>query len=890
MHKFKLTLITASIVSLLGLFGSQAYSQENTSQVLVERISDQLQLKYQIVDNHAAANGVDCSALGADWGACNKIVVKLHNNGDAIDSKDWAIYFHSIRLILKVDSDQFTVTHITGDLHKLEPTDKFAGFAANADVEVPMIGEYWQVSQTDAIPRWYVVSGDAKKVIKSTDTEDLSRFVLPITGDQWKRTPDDKNILMTPISRFARNQDVEKLLPEQLRGQIIPSPMKVTIGESGVDLANVQLNIEGLPEASKAVLAERFVLLGVKVGSGYPIDAKIDAATFTGKPAGSYNLSITDSGASVIGADEAGIFYGIQSILSLIPATESKTVATLTAEDAPRFDYRGIFLDIGRNFKTKDVILRLLDQMAAYKINVFHFHLSDDEGWRIEIPGLPELTDVGSKRCHDLSETHCLLPQLGSGPESNNLGSGYFSKQDYIDIVKYANDRFIQVIPEIDIPAHARAAVVSMEARYKRLHAEGKEAEANEFRLVDPTDTSNTTSVQFYNRQSYLNPCLDSSKRFIDKIVGEIANMHKEAGQPLKTWHFGGDEAKNIRLGAGFQDINAKEKVNWKGTIDQSKEDLPWAKSQVCQQMVSDGKIADIEHLPSYFAVEVSKIIKNHNINGMQAWQDGLKHAENAKSFATENVAVNFWDTIYWGGAESASQWAQKGYKIVVSSPDYVYFDFPYEVSPLESGYYWGTRFNDERKAFSFAPNNLPQNAETSVDRDGNGFSSKSDIAWSGAYGLSAQLWNEIIRTDAQLEYMAFPRLLSLAERAWHKANWELDFSQGREFKYGETNFVDQKTLLADWTRFANIVGQRELAKLEKAKIDYRLPVPGAKVAEGKLVTNISLPGIKIEFSITNGDSWQTYSEPVSVSSNDTILVRSVSYDGKRTSRIEKVE
>lgn len=85
-----------------------------------------------------------------------------------------------------------------------------------------------------------------------------------------------------------------------------------------------------------------------------------------------------------------------------------------------------------------------------------------------------------------------------------------------------------------------------MEARYKKPHAAGKEQEANEFRLVDPTDTSNTTSVQFFNRQSYLNPCLDSSQRFVDKVIGEIAQMHKEAGQPIKTWHFGGDEAKTF--------------------------------------------------------------------------------------------------------------------------------------------------------------------------------------------------------------------------------------------------------------------------------------------------------------------------------------------------------
>lgn len=129
-------------------------------------------------------------------------------------------------------------------------------------------------------------------------------------------------------------------------------------------------------------------------------------------------------------------------------------------------------------------------------------------------------------------------------------------------------------------------------------------------------------------------------------------------------------------------------------------------------------------------------------------------------------MGVNFWDTLYWGGFDSVNDWANKGYEVVVSNPDYVYMDFPYEVNPDERGYYWGTRFSDERKVFSFAPDNMPQNAETSVDRDGNHFNAKSDKPWPGAYGLSAQLWSETQRTDPQMEYMIFPRALSVAERA----------------------------------------------------------------------------------------------------------------------------
>ncbi|CQH55834.1 beta-N-acetylhexosaminidase [Yersinia frederiksenii] len=890
MNKFKLSTL-AAITATFGLMGSAL--ADTTPQQLVDQLST-LKVNYKILDNRAGENGVDCAKLGADWASCNKVLITLTNTGDEIKGQDWAIYFHSIRQILAVDNDQFRITHLTGDLHKIEPTAKFAGFPANQAVEIPITGEYWQLFATDFMPRWYATSGDAKpKVLKSTDTEDINEYLTQFTGDQWKRTKDDNNVLMTPESRFVKNEAVKTLTAANLRGQIIPTPMDVKVYPQDVNLSQgVALDLSALPQPAAEVVQQRFELLGLKPNAaGFPIKTSIQPAKFKGDLAvsGAYELKIGEKGAQVIGFDPTGVFYGLQSILSLVPTDGSQKIATLDAKDAPRFDYRGVFLDVGRNFKTKDAVLRLLDQMAAYKLNKFHFHLSDDEGWRIEIPGLPELTEVGSKRCHDLTENTCLLPQLGSGPDSNNLGSGHFTRADYIDILKYAKARQIDVIPEIDMPAHARAAVVSMEARYNNLMKQGKEKEANEFRLLDPTDDSNTTSVQFYERKSYLNPCLDSSKRFVDKVIGEMAQMHKEAGMPLTTWHFGGDEAKNIRLCAGFQDKNGPIEPG-KGIIDKSVEDKPWAKSQVCQDMVKLGKIQDVEHLSSHFAIEVSKLVNAHGIERMQAWQDGLKDAKDAKDFATKRVGVNFWDTLFWGGADAINDWANKGYEVVASNPDYVYFDMPYEVNPNERGYYWATRFSDEAKVFSFAPNNMPQNAETSVDRDGNHFSAKSDKPWPGVHGISGQSWNETVRTDEQMEYMIFPRVLPLAERAWHRAPWEQDYQAGREYIGGETHHVDTKALSADWQRFANIMGQRELAKLDKAGIAYRLPVPGARVVAGQLEANISLPGLNIEYSTDGGQHWQQYDAKVQPKVSGDVLIRSTSSDGKRSSRAEPVK
>lgn len=871
--------------AIFGVLSSPALANQNT----VDAIS-QFHLNYAVKDNFAAQNGIDCAKLGADWASCNKAVITLTNKGEAVTDKDWAIYFHSIRPILEVANDQFKVSHIMGDLHKLEPTDKFTGFPAKQAVEIPVVNEYWQLFVTDVLPRWYVTAeGATAKVIANTDTEDLFQFVTPLDG-QWKRTPDDKNILMTAEARFEKNSDVKALNLATLRGQIIPTPQEVKISGQDVDLSKgVKLDLSALGADAQEAVKSRFALLGVKEGS-YPIRTEIAVKAFAGDEAisGAYQLHIGANEAVITGFDQAGVFYGLQSLLSLIPSSGEQKIARLEAKDAPRFDYRGIQLDVGRNFHSKDAVLRLLDQMSAYKLNKFHFHLTDDEGWRIEIPGLPELTDIGSKRCHDLSEKTCLLPQLGSGPDSNNNGSGHFSRTDYIDILKYAKARQIEVIPEIDMPAHARAAVISMEARYERLMKEGKEKEANQYRLLDPTDTSNTTGVQFYNRTGYLNPCLDSSRNFVDKVIGEIQQMHKEAGVPLNTWHFGGDEAKNIYLGAGYTD--QKKPEAGKGIIDQSKQDKPWAKSQVCQTMVKEGKVADVEHLSSYFGIEVSKLVKAHGIGTMQAWQDGLKDAKNAAEFATDHVNVNFWDTLYWGGFDSVNDWANKGFRVIVSNPDYVYLDFPNEVHPAESGYYWGTRFSDERKIFSFAPDNMPQDAETSLDRDGNPFSAKSDKPWPGAYGLSAQLWSEVVRTDNQMEYMIYPRMIAVAERAWHRAGWEQDYQAGREYKGGETHLVDVKALDKDWSRFANLLGHRELAKLDKAGINYRLPVPGARVVGSKLEANTSFPGMVVEYSTDGGKNWLRYDNKARPQVSGEVQIRTASPDGKRFSRVDSVK
>jgi len=880
---FYKTLFVTFIIIMLN-----ACSAHRNPQADANNLANNLVISYTVLKNtgtpSGALKGDNCKALGAQWAACNSVNITLKNNGKAIHSKDWVIYFHSIRRILHVGNDQFKITAITGDLHKLEPTNKFKGFAAGEKVVIPITGEYWQLSQTDFFPGAFVKVPDVNPlaIVSLSNINNASTYVSPIKGDLYKRTSTDNNILATANSRYEKNADLQQI---NISTDIIPTPKKIKVRSAKVNLSvGIKIIAKGLDEAQIDAINERASFLGLATNGSYKIKIRVDRKAFGPKQIkGQYRLNLASKGTKIVAVDQAGAFYAMQSLFSLVSLDGKKIVPSVLVEDAPRFKYRGLMVDVARNFHSKKAIFATIDQMAAYKMNKLHLHLSDDEGWRLAIPGLPELTNVGGHRCFNANETTCLLPQLGSGFDSNNFGSGYFTRADFIEILTYAKARNIDVIPEFDMPAHARAAVVSMEARYNHFKHLGNMTAANEYRLMDPNDTSNVTTVQFYHRKSFINPCMDSSYHFVTKVISEVAQMYQEAGVPLTAWHFGGDEAKNIELGAAFQDIKDKEQIASKGSIDQSKQDLPFAKSPLCKKLIDNGDVKTTEMLPGYFAQKISAIVARQGIENLQAWEDGLKFAKNSKSFATKTVRANFWETLYWGGANSAYKWSEKGYKMIISSPDYVYMDFPYEVDPKERGYYWATRQNDTRKMFTFAPENLPQNAETSLDRDGNGFKSSGSAQGKPFLGLSAQLWSETIRTDEQFEYMVFPRVLAVAERAWHKANWELNYSVGKEYSQ-DSHFVNKKALHKDWQRFANILGQRELAKLEKADINYRLPVPGAIIKDGMLKMNSQFPGIDLQYSVDNGKNWLDYKKAVKV--DGVVSIRSVSATGDRTGRI----
>ncbi|GGY17539.1 family 20 glycosylhydrolase [Paludibacterium paludis] len=850
-----------------------------------------LAFRIGITDNQAGSHGTDCASLGADWATCYKAEFTLSNVGKTPVAGDgWSLYLHSIRRLLKIDHPGFTLRHLTGDLYELKPAPGFAGLAPGERLALPVIGEYWHILESDALPRQYVVvPGQKPEVLRRSDSENPKDVIAPITGDNWKRSAGDHNRLATPASRFDLLADRGDARPASaVAHRFIPAPLRQDVAEGSRDIKSLALDLPGLAPENIAALKARIGVLGLaadkhpqvvtgRIAKDLPADIAVT---------GGYRLTIDARGIRIDGYDAEGVFHGVQSLLALLPLNGGK-VAHMKVEDAPRYPYRGYMVDVARNNHSPAVLRRMLDQMAAYKLNRLHLHLSNDEGWRLEIPGLPELTRVGARRCHDLTETRCLLPQLASGPD-NRSGGGVLTRKDYIDLVRYAAARHILVIPEVDMPAHARAAVVSMEARYQRLAKAGHLRAANEYRLLDPADTTRALSVQFYDRRSFINPCMPGARRFAEKVIREIAAMHKEAGQPLEVWNFGGDEAKNILLGGGYQDLNGTDPG--KGRIDKAAQDRPWARSPVCQSLIAQGKLKSVDELPLIYAQTVSELARQAGASGFAAWQDGLKLASGPKAFATPSVLVNYWDPLFWGGDKEAYHWAGKGYQVVLALPDYLYFDFPQEANPREPGYYWGARDTSTYKVFSLAPGNLPQNAEIMPDRDGNAFESLSSEEPAPFAGMEGLAWSEVMRTDQRLEYMSYPRMLALAERAWHRPSWELDYQKGRRFKLGETNWVDRAALNRDWQDFAAVAGWRELPKLEKAGVRPRLSQPGVKSTAAGWEARTELPGIAVQFSRDGGKTWETFGQSAQPGPGETPLWRTQSPLGTVKGREETLD
>lgn len=844
----------------------------------IDTLAHSLDISYRLVTNIPSDK---CDKEKSD-GACFEVELSFVSN-EKILANDWQIYFSQITPIQSSTSEWAQVKHVNGDIHKISLKEGFAGFNADEIYKLTFRANFWSLSETDALPNYIVTAEDlVAKVIDSTRViidQDTGLEILPYVAPyfdeekHFKRTRNDATKLLTSTKLFERNNTIANHAAD-ISQQIIPTPKHSAYAKNKETLnlsfgVNVQFN--NIEEKQVSAALARLSLFNVKHSdSGVLLNLTVKENQH--QKMGSYTLNVAKDSISIVGVDANGVFNGVQSLASLI-SLGSLDIPLVDVEDEPHYEFRGMLVDVSRNFHSKQFILKLLDQMAAYKLNKLHLHLADDEGWRLQIPSLPELTDVGSKRCFDLTETECLMPQLGAGVDVNSPVNGFYSVADYQEILRYASERHIQVIPSLDMPGHSRAAVKSMEARYRKYMAKEDEAAAVEFLLSDFEDTTVYSSVQYYSDNT-INVCMESSYAFVKQVMLDMKKIHAEAGQPLTRYHIGADETAGA-----------------------------WLASPQCRAFIAkhNAEISEASQLGAYFVERIANMLAELNIEAA-AWIDGLEHTnpDNMPSV----IQANAWNPLIFEGHKPTHKLANNNWQIVVSSPDATYFDFPYEADPKEHGYYWASRKINTQKLFEFMPDNLPVHAEFWLDRQDLAYEADDTVQVDEQgkeiskplnkgvkfLGIQGQLWSENTRTDNTAEYKIFPRLFALAERAWYLPKWSVPYNYDG-FKYNQSTgqFSAQAKQQRDraWSVFSETIGKKELLKLEKSNVHYRLPTVGAEIRNGELQANTAFNGLPIEYREKNGQ-WQRYNGVTKV--NADVEIRTTTHDGTRKGRKTTVQ
>jgi hexosaminidase len=763
-----------------------------------------------------------------------------------LPASGWTIYYNANRDVVKKEIGQGLETfRVHGDLFYLRPTKQsaesgaiaFKGLKPNESIVLECVGDAWAFNISDA-PSGYYLVWDATPSVSYAIPNAVA--LPPKDLALFKLSANEKNSQTTPEMVFEQNKDIVDI-PENLLPKIFPTPNSY-VEKQGVFTLNTAISISNDPVFDKeaAYLADELkAFLGTKPIVESIVSARLGAIRLIIDkkiPTEGYYLNITTNSIEISASTPTGIFYGIQSLKNLFPLDAwKKSIATLSlpcieVKDSPRFAYRGLHVDVARNFQTKAELFRVLNWMALYKLNTLHFHFSEDDAWRIEIPALPELTTIGAKRGHTLdSKTH-MPASYGSRGDTSNPQSGFYTRTDYIDILRFAKARHIDVIPEIETPGHARAAIKAMNNRYNRLVNEGKLQEAKAYLLADLDDKSVYLSAQYFT-DNVMCVALPSVYTFIETTVDALIAMHNEANMPLKTIHIGGDEVPS-------------------GV---------WEKSPLCQALLKElptDKYKQTSDLWLYYWEKVQDIFKKRGLY-VSGWEeigmreskiDGHKTMMVNPTFAHNNFHTYVWNTVIgWGTEDLPYRLANGGYKVILCPVSNLYFDLAYQKDFEEVGYYWGG-FADIDKPFYFIPFDYLKN--TKVDRFGNPIDPKlllgkdrlTDYGKSNIIGIQGHLWSENIRSAEGLEYAAFPKVLALAERAWAV---DPAWATIKDAKKSEELY--QKA----WSEFVNIVGKQELPKLNyyQGGAHFRIPTVGAKIENGTVIANIQLPGFGIRYT-----------------------------------------
>ena len=672
----------------------------------------------------------------------------------------------------------------------------------------------------------------------------------------WENAKDIQELdIPTANDRFNYNVS-NKLLDKSQLDLIVPTPNKIDLFEGQMDLkTKYSINIDESLNLNFDFAKSLMSGVAKIVSNNEEADIKISFIENLTKE--SYELNIDNNSISIFASDRAGALYGLQSLkqIFLVAKLEETAIRNLKITDSPKFSYRGMLLDISRNFYGPKKIKQILDYLSFFKINHLDFRLTDDEGWRLEIPGLEELTEVGSKRGYTKDESDNLIPIYGSGPDSNSSpGSGYLSKSEFMDILKYANERNITIIPQSSYPSHIRSAIISMNARYQKYMKLGDKGEAEKYLLIDPNDESEYYSAQGFD-DNIVCICRESAFNFYEKVIDEVYLMYKEAGVEMKKFGVGADE---IPYGA-------------------------WMKSPLCDKFMEEKSITgDYDALYQYQQRRIYDKLSSYGLT-MTGWDDILlRLTEKNQSetqikdfFKDDDILLFVWNNSWGGGRQDMIyKYANLGYKTIMSNSSAFYFDMVDDKDFDNIGLSW-SGYADYKDIWTVDVFDIFNDSygvkKNNISTDYINKSEKIDPKnRDNIIGIQSQIWGETIVDEDVLDYMFMPNIIVFSQKAWSQDDSWMSISD-KEIK--------NQTLEIEWNKFTNNLGQRALPIVDEifGGLSFDLPKPGGIIVNDSLYANTVFPGLDIKYTLdgTVPDSnSENYTTPVKIKTDEVVHLR----------------
>ena len=565
-------------------------------------------------------------------------------------------------------------------------------------------------------------------------------------------------------------------------GKVIPVPVKINC---------VPFDEPVYPEFPLVAVDETDIVPAVKSvvkGEGSSKIVVVEESIVEGIRPEGYRLIIKDDKALIEASDIQGLRHGHITLDKFKENVGSDTLPDMTVEDWPDFAYRAQMIDVARLYYPLDELKKLVDVLERCKMNVLALHLNDDESWRLEIDGLPELTSFGG--FHDVpvrledGTYQCgaaVPPVKGSAIGKVWAGtSGYYSRADYIDFLKYAQAHGVTVIPEIDIPGHCYSAIEAMKYRERTTGD-------TSCRLVHPDDASVYCSVQGYSG-NVIDIALPSVYTFLEKVFDSIISMYAEAGVPLNEIAVGGDE---VAEGA-------------------------WEGSPSCIQAMKEMGLANIGQLREAFILNVNAMLREKGMR-ISGYNEMVQHLSD-EGFA--EIADNCGCIWVWKPVHSTTEGtlaydlANRGMKVALAQAGHLYFDNARTMQWADRGLYWaGT--TDDMKVYTFLPYNI--GASHRFDINGNPV---DIVKYSSQFpelkcpeniiGIQGMLWGDNLWESQDGFSMLFPKAYGAWERNWNACpSWE------------QSEDPEDPAFMEDFIRFYTVVRQRELPHLDKVGLKY---------------------------------------------------------------------